>query len=208
MRFGVALRQMWCFLPLALAIILCPAPEATAHPHVWVDYAVSARFDREGLVGFSYRWVFDDMFSSQIMEMFDADGDGFFSAEEVEEVGRGAFSYLAEYNYFIQIRINGRDFEVRHVQDFHARIEGHLVVYEFFTPCVVKAAETAKSVHLLVADMEYFVDMLFIPGDQLVEIQGGEYVDVEARFGSSEAFSFWGGAWRPEHLTLRFKKAS
>jgi len=43
-----------------------------SHPHVWVDYAIEANFNQNGLTGFQHRWEFGEMFSSQIMEMFDA----------------------------------------------------------------------------------------------------------------------------------------
>jgi ABC-type uncharacterized transport system substrate-binding protein len=188
----------------SLAAIFGTAAAGRAHPHVWVDYAVEARFDENGLTGFQQRWIFDEMFSSQIMEMFDADMDGVFSPAEIEEVRQGAFDYLREYNYFIQIKIDGEDFAVQYVHDFHARIDGHRIIYEFFVPCTVTAAATPKTIHLLVADMEYFVDMSFVAGE--LTIQGKEYVDVAHEFASGEAFSFWGGSWSPKHFTLRFQK--
>ncbi len=182
------------------------AQPARAHPHVWVDYAIEARFDATGLVGFQHRWTFDEMFSSQIMEMFDADADGVFSAGEIEEVRQGAFEYLSEYDYFIQIKINGSPFHVASVTDFRATIQGHQVVYDFFVPCAVPASVEPKTVHLLVADMEYFVD-LGLKTDGL-SISGQEHVMVRSAFHSSEAFSFWGGAWEPRHLTIEFQKSS
>jgi len=188
------------------ALLLGTSSNGSAHPHVWVDYSLEARFDRNGLTGFQHRWVFDEMFSSQIMEMFDADSDGFFSPEEIEEVRQGAFAYLREHNYFIHIKIDGHDFTVQYVQDFHAAIDGHQVIYEFFVPCTVAAVATPKTIHLLVADMEYFVDMSFLDGG--LTIQGREFVDVEHEFASGKAFSFWGGSWTPEYFTLRFHKTS
>ena len=182
------------------------AQPARAHPHVWVDYAIEARFDATGLVGFQHRWTFDEMFSSQIMEMFDADADGVFSAGEIEEVRQGAFEYLSEYDYFIQIKINGSPFHVASVTNFQATIQGHQVVYEFFVPCPVPATPEPKTVHLLVADMEYFVD-LGLKKDGL-SIYGQEHVTVRSAFHSTEAFSFWDGAWEPRHLTLEFQKTS
>jgi len=64
----------------------------------------------------------------------------------------------------------------------------------------------SKTVHLLVADMEYFVD-LGLKEDGL-SISGQEHVTVRSAFHSSEAFSFWGGAWEPRHLTIEFRKSS
>ncbi|GAB6057587.1 DUF1007 family protein [Desulfonatronum parangueonense] len=198
--------QLLAWAVLVLSAISGTATTARAHPHVWVDYAIEARFDQNGLTGFHHRWVFDEMFSMQIMEMFDLPSDGNFSAAQIEEVRQGAFDYLREYNYFIHIKIDGKDFFVQYIRDFHVTTQGHNIVYEFFVPCTVAAADTPKKVHLLVADMEYFVDLAFV-ADKL-EIQGEEYVEVSHAFTSGEPFSFWGGAWIPEHFALQFQKAS
>lgn len=180
------------------------AQAAHAHPHVWVDYFVEVRFNQTDLVGFQHRWLFDEMFSSQVMEMFDANGDKSFSDKEVEEVRQGAFAYLEEHGYFIMVKVNGQDMTVREVRDFHAYINGHQVIYEFFTPLAVPAGAQPTTVHLLVADMEYFVDMAFVSGG--LSISSGEHLNVSHSFGPSPAFSFWDGAWQPEHFTLRFHK--
>ena len=202
------LRKIRFFLVLPILLLTSAASggPAWAHPHVWVDYAIEARFDATGLTGFQHRWTFDEMFSSQIMEMFDANGDGFFSAEEIEAVRRGAFEYLSEYDYFIQIKINGSSFHVASVTDFRAAIHGYQVVYDFFVPCPVPASAEPTVVHLLVADMEYFVD-LDLKQDGL-SISGNDSISVKSKFHSSDAFSFWGGAWEPRHLTLKFQKTS
>ncbi|SMP71982.1 ABC-type uncharacterized transport system, substrate-binding protein [Desulfonatronum zhilinae] len=200
------LRRTSLFFLAVTTLLFMTAQPARAHPHVWVDYAIEARFDATGLVGFQHRWTFDEMFSSQIMDMFDADGNGVFSDEEIEEVRRGAFEYLSEYDYFIQIKVNDSPFHVASVTDFRASIQGHQVVYDFFIPCPVPVGAEPKIVHLLVADMEYFVD-LGLETDGL-SVSGKEHVSVRSAFHSSEAFSFWGGAWEPRHLTLEFQKSS
>lgn len=198
MILGLFLIHLIPFYPSWKATI------AFAHPHVWVDYFVEVHFNQEGLTGFQHRWLFDDMFSSQIMEMFDADRDGVFSKDEVEDVRQGAFAYLEEYDYFIMVKVNEQGVTVGEVRDFHARIDGHQVIYEFFTPLSVPASPQPTTVHLLLADMEYFVDMGFISGG--LSVLGGEHLDVSHSFGPGPAFSFWGGAWQPEHFTLRFHK--
>jgi ABC-type uncharacterized transport system substrate-binding protein len=190
---------------LLFLFFLCSAHTVQAHPHVWVDYFVEVRFDQTGLVGFQHRWLFDEMFSSQVMEMFDADNNGFFSSEEVENVRQGAFANLEEYGYFIMIKVDGQDVAVQEVRDFLARIDGHQVIYEFFTPLSVPAGAQPKTIHLLVADMEYFVDMAFVSGG--LSFQDGEHLEVDAVFGPGPAFSFWDGAWQPKHFTLRFHES-
>ena len=192
---------------LVVTMLLCGWPQgAWAHPHVWVDYAIEARFNTQGLVGFQHRWTFDEMFSSQIMEMFDNDRDGQFSGLEIEEVRQGAFEYLSEYDYFIQIMINRTPFLVSGVQDFQATIQGHRVSYDFFVPCPVAASSEPKDVYMLIADMEYFVDLGLQRNG--LSISGHSDVSVTTAYQSSEAFSFWDGAWEPKHITLKFQLKS
>lgn len=201
------IRSVILFVSMLLpAIIVLEAKPVGAHPHVWVDYSIEARFGPNGLTGFYQTWVFDEMFSSSIVSLFDLDENGVFSEDEIEEVRHGVFEYLVEYDYFTHIKIDGRDFAIPHARDFNAFIDGHHVVYEFFLPCELPVAATPRTLHVLVGDMEYYADMTL--ASEGLRIQGNESVSVSYSFGTGSAFSFYGGAWEPEHLTLRFEKAS
>ncbi len=200
-------RSMILFTSLALPVLIAlEAQPVGAHPHVWVDYSIKVRFDQKGLTGFHQTWVLDEMFSSSIVSLYDLDENGAFTEDEIEEIRQGVFEYLLEYDYFTHIKIDGRDFDIPHARDFHAFVEGHHVVYEFFLPCEVPVAATHRTLHVLVGDMEYYADMTLAPDG--LHIQGNEAVSVAYSFGTGSAFSFYGGAWEPEHLTLQFEKAS
>lgn len=65
-----------------LAIVRAAAPDAGAHPHVFVDHTIAIAVGPDGLDGIQFAWTFDEMFSSMIALTFDADKDKSFSAAE------------------------------------------------------------------------------------------------------------------------------
>lgn len=68
-----------CLLLLGLGLV-CPVPRAAqAHPHEFVDIAISLRFDAQArLDRLDVRWTWDDLTSMLMLEDFglDPDGDG------------------------------------------------------------------------------------------------------------------------------------
>lgn len=64
-------------LLLALSIALLPATMARAHPHQFIDAALSFVFDDQGrLAALSVLWIYDDLTSLIILEELGMDGDG------------------------------------------------------------------------------------------------------------------------------------
>ena len=55
---------------------------ACAHPHVFVDNRVTFLFDGSRLTGFRENWLFDEVFSDQLLQDFDTNHDGQFSKAE------------------------------------------------------------------------------------------------------------------------------
>jgi len=141
---------------LVVLLGVLPRP-AASHPHVWADYSVKAVFQEEGLAGFRLQWFFDELFSSEIMRMYDLKG-GALSPAQLLAVKEGAFDSLRGFNYFTQVWIDGREFPVRFVRDFTARIMNRRLVYEFFVPCTVAAVHHPKTVRIQNSDPEFFVD--------------------------------------------------
>ncbi len=189
-RLSSALVALLLFFPL----LSLPVP-ASAHPHIWVDYAVTAVFDGRGLEGFRVVWIFDEMFSEQIREM-GGFKKGSPSAAQVRKIREAAFDNLRGHGYFSHIRIDDREFPVATVRDFTARAQGHRMVYEFFIPCAVPAAATPTTVSFLNFDRENFAD--YTPDrQQPLQIVNPAALLVEAQ----EA-----APGRP--LQIRFRKSS
>ncbi|MCD4796017.1 MAG: DUF1007 family protein [Candidatus Cloacimonetes bacterium] len=105
-----------------------------SHPHVWIEYAAEVIFSEEGLEGLEIEWTFDEMFSWQIVMDYTEDHDFEISEEESKIIENEAFAYLAESGYFADFYVNGKKYEVRKVEKFHAECRGELLVYHFYIP--------------------------------------------------------------------------
>lgn len=72
-------------LLLALSILLLPAGMARAHPHQFIDAALTFVFDDQGqLAALGVLWIYDDLTSLIILEELGMDGDGDGRLDEAE----------------------------------------------------------------------------------------------------------------------------
>jgi ABC-type uncharacterized transport system substrate-binding protein len=189
------MRKKVLITAACLILILTTLPRlGLTHPHVWADYSVEAVFNSQGLEGFRLQWIFDEMFSNEIMGMFNLKGSTLTPAQ-VRKIKEGAFDNLRSQNYFSQVWIDDKEFQVQFIRDFNARIKDHRVIYEFFVPCTVAATTKPKAVRFQNMDREFFVDFS-LPGSQSVSIvnKSGLLVDHEILEN------------RPRSLQIRFRK--
>ena len=100
-----------CLLILAVAFSGLLHPETTvAHPHVFIEQRLKIVFDDKGLSGIQVNWLFDDMFSSMIANDHDLNKNNSLEPEEVSGVKENAFAYIAEFDYFFSVKIDGTPF--------------------------------------------------------------------------------------------------
>ena len=132
-----------------------------AHPHVFMDTTVTARFDERGLSGFHIEWMFDEMFSNMIISDFDENHDLRFDAEEIRKIENGAFSNLKNFHYFTYIWVNGREIPLKKVTDFSASIHGNTLSYRFFIPCSIEIGDAEEVVTVGAYDESYYCDVGF-----------------------------------------------
>ena len=175
-----------------------------SHPHVFVYSAVDVVFDEKGLAGFRIRWLFDEMFSSMIILDFDKSGNNRFEQSEIEDVKKGAFSNLGEFDYFTHIKINGKLFKVKFVTDFSAEIIKGKLVYNFFVPCHVQAIETFKDVKLSIYDHTFYSSVFLVKNP--VTYENRKPYKIEHRIERNRNEAYYYGQIYPEEITLRFKR--
>jgi ABC-type uncharacterized transport system substrate-binding protein len=148
-----------------------------AHPHVFMDTTVTARFDERGLSGFHIEWMFDEMFSNMIISDFDENRDLRFDAEEIGKIEDGAFSNLKNFHYFTYIWVNGRETPFKKVTQFSASIRGNTLSYRFFIPCVVEIGDAEEVVTVGAYDESYYCDVGFAKNTPFI-LKNGEGYDV------------------------------
>jgi len=186
-----------------------------AHPHVFVDCTLTFIFDQNGFAGVKKRWVFDEMFSSMILNDFDKDRNLSLDPQEIAAIKKGAFANLKNFNYFTHIQINGKDFKVEFVTDFNAEVElftdfvGEVekssLVYTFFVPCHVKANHHFKQIRIAVFDKEYYTDIALSPGQLSFEEKKGLFF-IQCSNDLAHDLTYYYGQVVPEAIVLKFKK--
>ncbi len=127
-----------------------------AHPHVFIQQNLKIVFNENGLAGFNVHWTFDEMFSNMICQDHDMNKNGILEKAEVASIKDKAFSYIAEFNYFIYVKINKTPFKVKYVTDFSAEIQNNKLIYDFFIPCHIRAVKEFKHINIATYDPSYY----------------------------------------------------
>jgi len=176
-----------------------------AHPHVFIDYTVNFVFEQNELVGIKTQWIFDEMYSSMLIQDYDVDKDGRFSNREIITTKQDAFSNLENYNYFVYITINNKCFEVKSVENFSVDVYDNKVIYSFFISCVVPATLSYKKIEICMYDETYYVDLLPL-GDDPVRFTNEGSIDYEVKVYEDTKESRDYGEIYPYSIRLTFRR--
>jgi ABC-type uncharacterized transport system substrate-binding protein len=139
--------------PLLAALVSSPA---MAHPHVFVDYAVTLVVSGDTLAGVRLTWTFDDLFSGFILQEFDKDRNGVLSTSEVQRIEAKHGPELHRVAYYTTVNVNGTRVPAPAAREFHARAAKGIVTYEFTLPLGVSLASTT-AIDVLVDDPVYYI---------------------------------------------------
>lgn len=187
---------------LTLCLCLAPLP-AAAHPHVFMDVELSFVFDPQGLAGIQQRWVFDEMFSAQIVDMVDANDDGRLTEAEARKIEQEAFVNLKNFNFFSHVLVDGRKVAFSKATQFVARQKNGILSYEFLLPCSVPAQAGAKR-HLTIAvyDQSYYSDVMLSEAKPKLLNAEQQVVNMQVR-DAKAVYTEWGPI-KPKEVLLSF----
>ena len=131
-----------------------------AHPHMWFTSKVEFIFSGSTLKGAYVTWTFDRFFSADIINGYDVNNDGKFSAAEAQDVYDNAFTYTRNYYYFIFIRQGKNRTSPKNVDKskFSVRQNNGIVSYNFYINL-----EDVKGREVLFAcyDYTFFCDITY-----------------------------------------------
>jgi len=122
---------------IILLLILILPVTLFAHPHMSINAYAHYYFDKTGFTGYYIQWIFDPLFSSQIVYECDIDNNLSFSDEEIKEVESYYFERLDKYNYYTFIKINNRKVPLGIPSNFSAEIDKddeNVVIFTFYVP--------------------------------------------------------------------------
>ncbi len=194
------LRQ--CAGAVLLALALLRSPEALAHPHVFIDNRVTFLVSGGKIIGFRENWVFDDVFSDQLLQEYDADGDGKIGPAESEKLGKDTLPNLAQFHYFTYIWADGKPLPKILPTDFHASAKDKLVTFDFLVtlPRPVDPAALALEVN----DREYFVEVLLAKDHPIAfrDASGKALTNCQPTVTKDEKNAYYGGFVIPQRITV------
>lgn len=195
-------RKIRILFALVILLIAWVAP-AAAHPHIFIVQRLEVVFDEKGLAGFHVRWKFDDMFAGMIAEDHDRNHNGRLEPDEVQSIRENAFSYLAEFNYFIFVNIGNKPFKVKYTTDFTATLEDGRLEYRFFVPCHVRAARNVKNITVATYDSSYYT-AIFFAKNRPVSLTAADACEVKTAIREDPATTIYYGMVHPWTLFLEF----
>lgn len=123
---------------MASLLSLLPAV-AFAHPHVFVEARLEVVAGDDGTISeLRNVWRFDEVFSSSVVMDFDKNTDLKLDPNELAEVGKTVRDSLVDYDYYMNLTIDGKNIKVQQPDIIHVDYkQGQLLM--FFA---VKPAET------------------------------------------------------------------
>ncbi|KZK79904.1 nickel/cobalt efflux protein RcnA [Pseudovibrio sp. W64] len=84
-----------------LLVFLLPSQQVAAHPHMFVQARAELVFDDDGyLTHIRHKWLFDDLYTAYAVQGLDANQNGFFERNELDELAKINIEGLGEYGYF------------------------------------------------------------------------------------------------------------
>lgn len=131
-----------------------------SHPHVFIENSAIFILNNDSVKGIQVTWIFDDIFSSSIINDYDKDKNYIFNENESLKIYDDAFSNLENYNYFCYIKINNKEVNFKKVKNFSASIlNKKKLVYSFFIPINKKITNSKTNISLLVYDKSNFCNV-------------------------------------------------
>lgn len=188
-------------LLLAFLVLLILPRAAFAHPHVFVDSRVVYMFAGDKIIALTQSWEFDEIFSDQLLQGFDADGDGAFDQAESKAVGEGTLPNLKKFRYFNYIWVDGKDVGLIDPVDFTASAKNGKVTFVFSVKLPQPVDPKTQKLKVEINDREYYVEV------DLAEVQpilfhGNEDVTCLPKIRDDTENAYYGGFVYPQEITL------
>ncbi len=127
-----------------------------AHPHTFIDVYPTISVKDGVAKTIHFKWKIDEMTSSMLIMDVDSNGDGKLSAKENKFIQDNYFTIFEDYNYYTQIKIDGKLIPFPKVKNFKATIEDFRVCYSF----EIEGDFEIKKTTLEFGDSDFYVAMI------------------------------------------------
>jgi len=167
-----------------LAVAACAglAGAAHAHPHVWatVRSEIILNADHQ-ITGVRHSWTFDEFYSAMAVQGLDTNGDGVFSAKELEPLAEVNIKSLKDFDYFTSVHIGDADnLPLKPPENYSLDYDKSLLTLHFTLP-VEKPIDThGQQVQVDVYDPSFFVAFGFAT-EKPVTLAGADTKGCDAK---------------------------
>ena len=136
----------------------CCATPAAAHPHIWIEAQETLRFDIQGRIdAVLAHWEFDDLYSAFSLEGLDANGDGAYTAEELEPMRSQMHASLRTFGYFTTITADDRPLAYVDATELNLSVEGGILRLDAVLPLAAPVDPRVARIALQLLDPTYYV---------------------------------------------------
>jgi len=148
-----------CALLLLMGLCIAAPRPAAAHPHVFIDNTVTFLFVGDEIAGLRLLWTFDEVFSQTLLEDFDADRDGSFSAAEIATIKKTSLPSLKEFGYFTHLWVDGKPFKSFDATDLMVTRKGDTVSYDMQITLTQPLDPRHAKIEAAIYDDTYYVEV-------------------------------------------------
>ncbi len=127
-----------------------------AHPHTFIEVYPSIVATDNKTTSIGFKWKMDEMTSTMLIMEFDSNGNGKIDKKENQYIYDNYFLELVDYNFYTNIKINGKIQRFSQPIDFKATIENMKVCYSF----KLKENYNTKRLAIEFGDEDFFVAMI------------------------------------------------
>ena len=193
-------RSLAGILLAVLSLLILPRA-AFAHPHVFIDNRVVFMFAGDKIIALTESWTFDEIFSDQLLQGFDANGDGKFDKAESKAVAAGTLPNLKKFRYFNYIWVDGKDLGVIDPIDFTASAKNKKVTFVFSMKLPKPVDPKTQKIKVEINDREFYVEV-DLAKDQPILFHGNQGVTCEPKVRDDTENAYYGGFVYPQEITL------
>lgn len=162
-------KHFWLVVSSLLLLWVQPV---FAHPHVWIQMEGDIVVDTGGkVIGANVEWTFDEAYAQAALEGLDTNGDGTFSALEIEPLTKQNMESLLDYDYFLVFRQKGEKLPTGTASKAGQIWTGDKLKLHFFVPLKTPVDPKAGEFVMKTYDPEFFLAIDLVQ-DEPIRIEG------------------------------------
>lgn len=145
----------------AVAIVSAAlAPQALAHPHVWIEMSSAVGFNTQGQVtALGVAWTFDEFYSMAAVDGSDKNKDGKYDEAELKELATLYLANLSKYGYFTAVQAGDKPAALAKADSPRAQFKDGRLTFSFRLPLAKPVDPKTQKFSYSSFDPSYYIDI-------------------------------------------------